>query len=47
MPSSLLLLILFAVVILGVVIAVKVGKRRDVQRQEALAGIATQLGMSF
>jgi len=35
-----LILILSAVVILGVVIAVKVGKRRDVQRRELLSGVA-------
>jgi len=38
---------LSAVVILGIVIAVKVGKRRDVQRQATLAEVAAQLGLAF
>ena len=36
-----------ALAVLGVVIAVKVGRRRDSQRQAALALVAAELGMGF
>lgn len=38
---------LIALAVLGVVIAVKVGKRRESRRQAALARIAAELGMGF
>ena len=38
---------LVALAVLGVVIAVKVGKRRESRRQAALARVAAELGMEF